>query len=396
MAGAKIPYMTVRRNERAYFELGSKRAKEAGWIRDDGSYKSSIPLGRVGPAAEAHALELYHAYLSASSVGTGLTAQPKSEYTEGSLGRFFDQYRRSAAWERKMARTRDDYVRAWPTIADRFGNTDVRKINAARSEDFHHELRNRERDGTLSSSQRYRILKIWRALLGALECADLVSKAPIGGVSNPQPPGRREFWVFSEITTLIKKATEMGFHGMSLAIWIAWETLYSPVDVRSLSTSQLRTDPDGAYFDQNRAKTGKESLAPISDPLRDAIRKYLDELDMSVAPDAPFLRQRNGNAYRSKDTFSDDFRSVRKIAFPGDRRQFRDIRRSGNIEADLGGATREERGSILANNIATNRFLENTYTPETVTKNRQIAKKRELGRQCLQNEAGTKVGTTPR
>jgi hypothetical protein len=396
MAGAKIPYMTVRRNGRAFFELGSRRARDAGWVRDDGSYKSSIPLGHDGPAAEAHALELYHAYLSANCVGTGLTTPPSSEYVKGSLGRFFDHYRKSAAWARKKPRTRDDYVRAWPTIADQFGNTDIHKINAARSEDFHHELRNREQDGTLSPAQRYRILKIWRALLGALQRAGLVSNAPIGGVSNPQPAGRTDIWVAGEIKVLIEKASEMGFHGMSLAIWIGWETLYSPVDVRSLKASQLRSDAHGAYFEQTRAKTGKESFATISGPLHDAIQKYLSALDMFVTPDAPFLRQRNGNAYRSKDTFSDDFRSVRNKAFPGDRRQFMDIRRSGNVEADLGGATAEERGSILANNIATNTFLNKTYTPPTVAKNRQIAKKRELGRECLQNEAGTKVGTTPR
>ncbi len=102
--------------------------------------------------------------------------------------------------------------------------------------------------------------------------------------------------------------------------------------------------------------------------------------------DTPVIRQRNGNAYRSKDTFGDDFRAVRDAAYPGDTRQFLDIRRSGNVEADAAGATRETMGQLLANSIASSKFLEETYTPPTVTKAREVHKQRAEGRQALAGE----------
>jgi hypothetical protein len=107
---------------------------------------------------------------------------------------------------------------------------------------------------------------------------------------------------------------------------------------------------------------------------------------VELPDDGRIIRQRNGHAYRSKDTFGDDFRAVRKLAFPGDTRQFQDLRRSGNVEADLANADKATMAAVLANTIDTSKFLDETYTPPTVAKAREVAQQRLIGRQKLAAE----------
>jgi hypothetical protein len=316
-----------------------------------------------------------------------------SKHHAGTIGHFYSTFRTTPGWKRKAPRTREDFERCWPTIEKRFANTKINRLTAVMSETFHHDMLEQENDGSLSADMRHRTLKIWRAILNAMVKHDVIQNAPIGGIANPAPPGRSEIWLAEEIEVLIPAASENGFSGMSLAIWIAWETLYSPIDVRTLTLSQLKTDKTGAYFTQSRNKTKKPALAAISNSLHRTIQLYVGRLPVYPLPDIPFIRQRNGNAYRSKDTFSDDFRTIRTKAFLDEKRHFQDIRRSGNVEADLGGASAEDRGEILANSLASSAFLEETYTPPTVTKARQVSEKRSIGRTFLKEENGIKVGT---
>jgi hypothetical protein len=72
--------------------------------------------------------------------------------------------------------------------------------------------------------------------------------------------------------------------------------------------------------------------------------------------------------------------------FPGDTRQLLDIRRSANVEADAAGADKATMGELLANGLADNRFLEETYTPPTVAKAREVAAQRVAGRAKLAGE----------
>jgi hypothetical protein len=72
--------------------------------------------------------------------------------------------------------------------------------------------------------------------------------------------------------------------------------------------------------------------------------------------------------------------------FPGDDRKLLDIRRSANVEADAAGADKQTMGELLANGLADNRFLDETYTPPTVAKAREVASLRLQGRARLAGE----------
>lgn len=388
------PYYRVKRG-RAFFEPGSRRAAEAGWFRPDGKPKTSTPLGQAGEAAELEAVRLYHQLQRDRGAVVPAADTSPSNIVPGSFGHFFLEWRKSYVWSEMKPRTREDYIRCWPTIEERFGRTPIKEITVSASEKFHLEIKKLERDGELSASKRYRILKVWQALLNQAEKRDLFSKAPIGGIKNPQPKGCSKYWFADEIEKLSETAEREGYPGLSLAIRIAWETLLSPCDVRDLSLSRLNalTDGDG-YFDTTRKKTGKDALPYVSRDLVRDIQSYLTRFEFEIGPDQPLLRKRDGTPYSTKDMLAREFRKVRNIAFAGDTRTFKDIRRSGNLEADLGGATPQERAELLANRLDKNAFLEATYTPATVLHGKQIRKKREVGRNLLKAEKDGKSRNT--
>ena len=342
-------------------------------------------LGPDTPENQAKALKLYESWVSARAERGRVTTYPA-----GTFGAFFDRFKRTTTYAKKAVRTREDYERAWshidvwrpapdkPTLA----RTVTGDITTELCEQFNDHL-----EKTVSPNERHRVVKWLKVLL-----ADMVVRmrysypSPAAKLVNPQPKGRSAIWLGAEILQLARKAGELKYEGMALAIRVAWETLFSPVDVWTLRPRELKRDTAGWYFHRDRLKTGKEAFAAISDQLADDLQAYLKAQDRAEADETPMIRQRNGHAYRSKDTFGDDFREVRKATFPGDTRMFMDIRRSGNVEADAAGADKATMGELLANGMADNKFLDDTYTPPTVAKAREVAEQRVQGRAKLAGE----------
>jgi hypothetical protein len=349
------------------------------------------PLGPDGPEAHAEALRLAAAWDKALAERGKVT-----DYPPGSFGAFWDRLRGtkqkpSAWWNKKAKRTREDYERAWAYIdawrpdASRptLSRTIIANISTELCEQFYDHL-----SKTVSPRERWRAIKGLKILL-----ADAVVRLRLGYASpaeklvNPQPAGRSAIWLGAELDELAVIALIAGYEGMSFGIRIAWETMFSPIDVWTLRPRQLKRDAGGWYVHRERTKTDKEAFAAISEQLAEDLSDYLERQDRAQADETPILRQRDGNAYRSKDTFGDDFRDVRSIAYPGDTRQFMDIRRSANVEADAAGADKKTMGELLANGLADSRFLDETYTPPTVAKAREVAEKRLQGRAKLAGEA---------
>jgi hypothetical protein len=337
------------------------------------------PLGPEGPNSIAEATKLYEAWQQALKSRGKVT-----DYPAGSFGAFYDRFKRSPKWAKKALRTREDYDRAWKHVEPVFARKLVTSITPADCEGFIEDL-----GAKVSASERYRTVKCLRALFAeAIKRLQLVNwPNPALIAANPQPRGRSAIWLGAEIEALATGAVKAGYPGMAAAIRIAWDTLLSPVDVWTLTRSQVRQDGQGWYVATERAKTGKTALGALSEGTAAALWAYIEGLGVTIPSEGRLIRQRNGQAYRSKDTFGDDFRAVRKAVFPGDTRQFLDIRRSGNVEADAAGADKATMGELLANGLADSRFLDETYTPPTVTKAREVAQKRLEGRRMLAGEA---------
>jgi hypothetical protein len=336
------------------------------------------PLGPETVESIAEAGELYKAWLKAArTVERGTTWPP------GSLGAYFDRMKLTAKWTKKKPRTREDYDRAWrrlqglaPKVLTRITVEDCERLSdALEAEHGPHE--------------RYRTVKVLRAIYAdAIYRLKLIGfPSPAKGFPNPQPKGRGAIWLGAEVVILIATAEREGYAGMALAIRIAWDTLFSPVDVWSMTIGEVRRDQAGPYIERDRTKTGREAFGHLTPETGARLDAYIAALPGEQLPSAQILRQRNGHAYRSKDTFGDDFRAVRKAAFgAGERRQFQDLRRSGNVEADAAGASKSDMAEIMANTMDTSAFLNETYTPPTVAKAREVAALRLAGRWKLAGE----------
>jgi hypothetical protein len=346
--------------------------------------------------AQAH--RLYDAWVEVKANQRKVTTYPP-----GTFGAFWDRFRRTPGWAKKSPRTREDYERAWRHI-DRWrpeqdrptlSRTVVTAITTELCEQFYDHL-----DETASPSERHRTIKWFKVLLDDMVVRLRLDYAsPAANLKNPQPRGRSQIWLAAEVEDLSAVAAIAGFEGMSLAIETAWETMFSPVDVRTLRPRQMKRDAEGWYFHRNRTKTLAEAFGHISDGLAERLLGYIARQNRAEADDTPIFRSREipagalggrpreGRPYATKDRFGGDFRLVREIIFPGDERQLLDIRRSANVEADAAGADKKTMGELLANGLADSRFLDETYTPPTVTKAREVAAQRATGRAKLAGEA---------
>ena len=123
---------------------------------------------------------------------------------------------------------------------------------------------------------------------------------------------------------------------------VCWDTLLSPVDVRSLTAAQRAKDGQGAVFFHDR--TGRAAAGTLSHRAERLLDPYLTGLGVELHADAPLFRNRSGLPY-SKDTLGDDFREIRRMVFPGDKRTLMDFRRSGAVEA-VGGQDDELNRSV--------------------------------------------------
>lgn len=390
MAVIKLRYTVLRRGK--LFWQPTKAMQAEGFLPK--------PLGEESAESVAEAKRLYEAWLKYKA-----TTKRPTIYPAGTLGAFFDRFTGKfsgqpvLAWRSMAPRSRDDFHRAWVHIdrwrpnedAEPLSRLVITQITTERCEAFYQHL-----DTNESPSERYRTIKCLKALLGdAMVRLRLETTSPAAKLKNSQPKGRSQIWLGHEIEQLIQTALANGYPGVALAIMIAWDTLFSPVDIWSATRRQFKRDRTGPYIHRERTKTQKEAFGALSPRTAEALALYIAALPVTLTPDAQLIRMRSGHAYRSKDTFGDDFRAVRRLAFPArgadgefiEKRQLLDIRRSGNVEADVAGTDKETMGQILANGLADNAFLEDTYTPPTVAKAREVATKREVGRAALKAEA---------
>lgn len=348
------------------------------------------PLGAKSPESIAEAERLYQEVVKARA-GRGKV----TDYPPGTFGAYYDRFTGRLSrkpvpkWLKMKPRSREDYERAWTHLEPAFARKILTKITAQDFEAFIDDGKGGGLALKVSPSERYRVQKVARALfddaIARLQLHGHVNPAKI--VSNPQAPGRSAIWLGSEIDLLVKGAHALGYHGMGVAIRIAWDSLFSPVDIWTLPRKAVQRDRGGWYIERPRTKTDKGAFGALSADTALALGVFIAALPFDLTPDTPIIRQRNGHAYRSKDTFGDDFRAVRLHVFgEEEKRQFMDIRRSGNVEADAAGADKATMGELLANGMATSKFLEDTYTPPTVAKARLVAVQRQEGRRRLAAE----------
>ena len=371
MAKVRIRYYVVRQG-RGYWQPTAAMKRQGFAART---------LGQDGPEAWA-AAEAMNAAWDRHRSGAGETKL----ITPGSLADVFRRYRGMDAWSRKKVRTREEWEDVWGVLEPVLGDVPVTEIDAELCDAFYQRLR-----ALYSLHRRHRIFKVFRALMNVAIALQLITENPTLIVANEAPKGRSEIWSEGEQRRLAARAWKRGYRGLAVAIRIAYDSQLQPVDVRSLKLAQRRTDGAGTYFDTARAKTEKRAFATLSKATERMLDVYLERLDMTLHPDAPLIRTRTGAAYTTKDLLAKDFRTIRRELFPGDTRRLQDMRRTGNVEAAVGGAAPAHLSAKSGNTIGRSNALFETYTPVQLAAVREADAARAIGRARLK---GNKPGGT--
>jgi hypothetical protein len=303
-------------------------------------------------------------------------------YPPGSIGAAWQEWIRSKEWARMAPSTRNKIW--WETWNKRiepiFGDLQPEQVTMAMLSDWREEI-----ERTSGQDPAHKAFKVWRAFwkkMVAMRYASLSD--PSLGIKNVAPPSRQQKFSYGEAMRLAKEAWRRGYRGLACIIVIAWDSGFSPVDCRTLCAKHVGVDlrTERYIFDRSaegRRKTGVPvigTLSPFGDWL---VRRYLEQLGAALTPEAILFRMRTNVPY-GQSRLGGDFAAIREAVFPGDKRQLRDMRRSGVMEAYAGGAVPAHIAQKFGNSIDRSGFLFRTYNPVDLEQVRAADEKRIEGR----------------
>ena len=322
----------------------------------------------------------------------GPRAGAEARLARGSLGEAFERFRRTETWKTDKAhRTREDWERGWNHIAPIFGDLAPRTVTLEHIDAWYHALKVMK-----SVAEAHRAMKIWRALWQVAAAMHYCSadQDPSFGIRRETPKGR----VGDLGGGRGRQAREGGLAAEVPRLWPASSRSPTTRNSRRSTRARLRLEDsrdDGLklWFEIDRAKTGRDALATLSRRTQALIRAYVATLPDNLPPTAPIFMTRTGAAY-TKNSLAKDFRDIRKLLFPGDTRQLQDMRRTGAVEAQSGGADLSVISQKMANTVASSAHLQKTYLPVNQAAVELADEARKRGRwRIRENKAGPKVET---
>jgi hypothetical protein len=321
-------------------------------------------------------------------------AESARRYPRGSVGAAFQVYIRTPEWEGRAysARTKVWWP-AWYRIRAMWGDVAPDTITFRMMSEWRAALEKAHGRGVA-----HKTLRVWRTFWKIM-CGMKIARTadPSLGIRNRAPDPRWQRWSEGEVVRLAKAAWRKGYRGLSCIIAVAWDTQFSPVDVRTLAQRHRTAHAGRLVFDRQadgRTKTGRAAIGTVSRRTERLVTQYLDQLGVELHRDAILFRNRSGNPYRA-DTLSDDFADPRGLVFPEERRRLMDMRRSGVVEAIAGEAGPLGLSAKLANSIERSNALHKTYAPVDIEAvlNADAARLKGRRKMRARNESGTKVST---
>jgi hypothetical protein len=112
----------------------------------------------------------------------------------------------------------------------------------------------------------------WKIMLG-MKVARTTD--PSTGIRNRAPPPRWQRWSEGEVVRLVKSAWRRGCRGLACIIAVAWDTQFSPVDVRTLAERHRKTlggrlvfdrQTDGRHRQSERCAHAQSALSQVTLP----------------------------------------------------------------------------------------------------------------------------------
>jgi hypothetical protein len=314
------------------------------------------------------------------------------------VGAAFQVYIRTEEWSSRALSARTKvWWPAWFRIRDMWGDVAPDSIAFEMMSKWRAELERKHGRGVA-----HKTIRVWRTFWKIMLGMKVAHSAdPTLGIRNRAPAPRWQRWSEGEAARLVKAAWREGYHGLACIIAVAWDTQFSPVDVRTLCERHRAIAGGRLVFDrqaEGRAKTGRAAIGTVSKRTERLIEAYLDQCGAERLPDAVLFRTRTGRVYQDA-RMSRDFAAIRDLVFPADERLLMDMRRSGVVEAIAGGTDAVGLSAKLANSIGRSNDLHKTYAPVDLEAVRNTDKARVQGRRKIRagNESGVKsVKTTGR
>jgi len=390
MGSVKIPYYVVVKG-RGYWRP-TPRMKAFGF--------SIVRCGPDGPGAWATASrwnERWQAVRRGDAEASQVehsrdAAELARRYPPRSVGAAFQAYIRTDEWAARASSARNKvWWPAWHRIRDMWGDIDPNSIEFAMMSQWRAALEKKN-----GRNVAHKTLRVWRSLWTVMQGMKIARGIdPSKGVRNLAPAPRHQRWTEGEAVRLVKGAWRHGYRGLACIIAVAWDTQFSPADVRSLCERHRATVGDRLIFDRQedgRAKTGRAAIGTLSRRTERLVLAYFGNVPR--LPDVTLFCMRGGSIYREA-TLAHDFAAVRSMVFPGDTRKLMDMRRSGAVEAIAGGANAIGLSAKLANSIGRSNTLHKTYAPVDIEAVRHTDEARLQGRRKMRhtNKNGVKVST---
>jgi hypothetical protein len=313
-------------------------------------------------------------------------------YPPGSVGAAFQVYIRTPEWAARAYLTREKiWWPAWFRIRDMWGDVAPDTITFEMMSKWRAAIDKKHGRGVA-----HKTLRVWRTFWKIMLGMKVARTAdPSLGIRNLAPAPRWQRWSEGETVRLVKAAWRHGYKGLACIIAVAWDTQFSPVDVRTLAARHRVTLGGRLVFDRQvdgRAKTGRAAIGTVSPRTERLVEAYLQTLAIELHPEAILFRTRTGAAY-GREPLAHDFAHLRSLAYPGDKRRLMDMRRSGVVEAVAGDAGPMGLAAKLANSIGRSNTLHKTYAPIDIeaVRNTDTARLKGRRRMRAENESGAKV-----
>jgi hypothetical protein len=321
-------------------------------------------------------------------------AEAARRYPAASVGEAFQRYIRTPEWSGRPLSVRSKiWWPSWYRIREWWGDVAPDTITFEQMSKWRAALeRKHGRDVT------HKTIRVWRSFWKIMLAMKVAHTAdPTLGIRNSEPAPRWQRWSEGEAVRLVKVAWRNGYHGLACIIAVAWDTQFSPVDVRTLCERHRAFDDGRLIFDRQadgRTKSGRAAIGTVSKRTECLVEGYLARCGAERLPDARLFRTRTGLVYQDA-RLSRDFAALRDLAFPGDSRLLMDMRRSGTVEAIAGGADAIGLSAKMANSIGRSNRLHKAYAPVEIEAVRNTDEARVQGRRKIRarNKEGEKVST---
>ena len=107
--------------------------------------------------------------------------------------------------------------------------------------------------------------------------------------ANSAPRPRQEIWSHHDVLRIVQRAWRERYYGLAAIVAVAWDTMLSPIDARSITAGQRARDSHGAVFFLDRAKTGRAAAGTLSRWSEAIVDAYLKKLPIELHDKTPLF-----------------------------------------------------------------------------------------------------------